>query len=77
MRRGEDCASYFNEGKHWGEYVLLLDRLLGAIALLWSVLGLRMLRGMAGVPRLAGAAVYNRNLDTAIPNLIAEVNALS
>ena len=26
---------------------------LGAIALLWSVLGLRMLRGMAGVPRLA------------------------
>ncbi len=28
--------------------------LLGAIALLWSVLGLRMLRGMAGVPRLAG-----------------------
>src|SRR5712692_10084767 len=28
--------------------------LLGTIALLWSVLGLRMLRGMAGVPRLAG-----------------------
>ncbi len=28
--------------------------LLGAIALLWSVFGLRMLRGMAGVPRLAG-----------------------
>ncbi len=28
--------------------------LLGAIALLWSVFGLGMLRGMAGVPRLAG-----------------------
>ncbi len=28
--------------------------LLGAIALVWSVLGLRMLRSMAGVPRLAG-----------------------
>jgi hypothetical protein len=27
--------------------------LLGAIALLWSVLGLRMLRGTAGIPRLA------------------------
>jgi cellulose synthase/poly-beta-1,6-N-acetylglucosamine synthase-like glycosyltransferase len=30
--------------------------LLGAIALGWSVLGLRMLRGMAGVPRLTGVA---------------------
>jgi cellulose synthase/poly-beta-1,6-N-acetylglucosamine synthase-like glycosyltransferase len=30
--------------------------LLGAIALGWSVLGLRMRRGMAGVPRLAGVA---------------------
>src|SRR5712691_12548627 len=46
-------TSCFSEGNHWENMYYFWIGLLGAIALLWGVLGLRMLRGMAGVPRLA------------------------